>query len=207
MGLFNGAAEAMERAGMRPRFRHVANSAGTVEFPAARQDLTRPGILLYGYMPILPPSARSARAQEVAGRLRRALAWRTAVVHLKTVPPGTPISYGGRWVAERPSLIATLPIGYADGYRRQLSGRPGFGHGEVLVRGRRAPVAGTVCMDMTMVDVTDVPGAALGDEVVLLGEQGGEVIDADELGQRAGTIAYEILCGVGKRVPRRYQRG
>jgi alanine racemase len=129
------------------------------------------------------------------------------VVQLKTVPAGTPISYGGRWVAERPSRIATLPIGYADGYPRQLSGRPGFGRAEVLVRGQRAPVAGTVCMDMTMVDVTDVPGAGTGDEVVLLGAQGGESIDADELAERAGTISYEILCGVGRRVPRRYLRG
>ncbi len=207
VGLFDGAAEAMRQAGMPLRFRHLANSAGTVEFPAARQDLTRPGIMLYGYLPMLPRSSRSPLAAQVAGRLRPVLEWRTSVVQLKAVPAGTPISYGGRWVAERPSRIATLPVGYADGYPRQLSGRPGFGRAEVLMRGRRAPVAGTVCMDMTMVDVTDVPGAQTGDEVVLLGAQGGESIDADELAERAGTIAYEILCGVGRRVPRRYLRG
>lgn len=207
VALFNGGAAAMERAGMPLRFRHLANSAGTVEYPAARQDLTRPGIMLYGYLPMLPAPSRSEVARRVAGRLGRVLTWRTAVVHLKTVPPGTPISYGGRWVAERPSRIATLPVGYADGYPRQLSGRPGFGRAEVLVRGRRAPVAGTVCMDMTMVDVTDVPGVATGDEVVLLGAQGSEVVDADELAERAGTISYEILCGVGRRVPRRFVRG
>ncbi|HEX9287901.1 MAG TPA: alanine racemase C-terminal domain-containing protein, partial [Anaeromyxobacteraceae bacterium] len=92
----------------------------------------------------------------------------------------------------------------ADGYDRRLSGRPGFGHAQVLVRGRRAPVAGTVCMDMTMVDVTDVPGVALGDEVVLAGRQGDALVGADELAERAGTISYEILCGISQRVPRRY---
>ncbi len=204
---FDEAAAALLRAGMPLRFRHLANSAGTVEYPAARQDLTRPGIMLYGYLPMLPRSARSAPAREVAGRLRRALTWRTAIVHLKDVSPGTPISYGGRWVAERPSRIATLPVGYADGYPRRLSGRPGFGRAEVLVRGRRAPVAGTVCMDMIMADVTEVPGVAPGDEVVLLGAQGEEVVDADELAERSGTISYEILCGLGRRVPRRYLRG
>jgi alanine racemase len=123
---------------------------------------------------------------------------------VKGVPAGTAISYGGWWVAQRPSRIATLPVGYADGYRRHFSGRSDYGRAEVIVRGQRAPIAGTVCMDMTMVDVTDVPGAEVGDEVVLLGEQGDERIDADELAAAAGTISYEILCGIGKRVPRRY---
>jgi alanine racemase len=142
--------------------------------------------------------------RETLARLRPALTWRSAIAHLKNVQAGTPISYGGRWVARRPSLIATIPVGYADGYDRRLSGREGFGCAEVLVRGRRAPVAGTVCMDMTMIDLTDVPDASVGDEVVLLGTQGRERIDADELAARAGTISYEILCAIGKRVPRRY---
>jgi alanine racemase len=207
VALFNAAAEAMAAAGLPLRSRHLANSAGTVEFPAARQDLTRPGIMLYGYLPFQPASARPPAARQAAGRLEPALTWRTGITHLKSVLAGTPISYGGRWVAQRPSRIATLPVGYADGYPRRLSGRPGFGSAEVLVRGRRAPVAGTVCMDMIMADVTDVPGAAVGDEVVLLGRQGSEVVDADELAARAGTISYEILCGIGSRVPRRYVRG
>ncbi len=207
LALFDQAADALVRAGMPIRHRHLANTAGTLEYPAARQDLTRPGLLLYGYLPFQPRSARPPLAQAVAGRLRRALTWRTAVVQLELVAEGTPVSYGGRWVARRTSRIATLPVGYADGYPRRLSGRPGFGNAEVLVRGRRAPVAGTVCMDMTMVDVTDVPGVEPGDEVVLLGAQGKETIDADELADRAGTISYEILCGIGPRVPRRYLRG
>ncbi|MFL5264514.1 MAG: alanine racemase, partial [Anaeromyxobacteraceae bacterium] len=199
--LFGEISAALARAGFDVTH-HVANSAGTLEFPTARQDVTRPGIMLYGYLPFAPGSkAPSALA---AGRLARPLTWRTAITHVKSVAAGTPISYGGRWVAARPSRIATLPVGYADGYDRRFSGRPDAGRADVLVRGQRAPVAGTVCMDMTMIDVTDVPGAALGDEVVLLGEQGGARVDADELAAKAGTISYEILCGVGKRVPRRY---
>jgi alanine racemase len=201
--LFEATREILRRAGLSPRLHHLANSAGTVEFPAARQDLTRPGIMLYGYLPF-DPATHTPRIREALARLRPALTWRTAITHLKRVEEGTPISYGGRWVARRPSLIATVPVGYADGYDRRLSGRDGFGCAEVLVRGRRAPVAGTVCMDMTMIDVTDVAGAALGDEVVLLGAQGAERIDADELALRIGTISYEVLCAIGKRVPRRY---
>ena len=206
VALFDEAAAALVRAGLQIRYRHLANSAGTVEYPGARQDLTRPGLLLYGYLPFHPPSTCPPVAQAVAGRLRRALSWRTAVIQVKEVAEGTPVSYGGRWVARRRSRIATVPAGYADGYPRRLSGRPGFGNADVLVRGKRAPVAGTVCMDMTMVDVTDVPGVEVGEEVVLLGSQGRETIDANELADRAGTISYEILCGIGPRVPRRYVR-
>jgi alanine racemase len=126
------------------------------------------------------------------------LTWKTGIIHLKQVPAGTPISYGGTWVAPRESLVATLPIGYADGYSRMYSNRA-----RVLVRGRRAPIAGRVCMDLCMVDVTDVPGVAVGDEVVLLGEQGSERITAEELAGLAQTIHYEVICAVGARVPRR----
>ncbi len=195
----------LEEAGQRIRLRHLANSAGALEFPGVRQDLARPGIMLYGYFPFGPEVPVSAATRAIGGRLRRALTFRTAIAHLKAVPAGTPISYGGRWIAARASRIATLPVGYADGYARRLSGRPDMGRAEVLVRGRRAPVAGTVCMDLTMVDVTDVPGVALGDEVVLVGEQGGAAVGADELAEKAGTISYEILCGISRRVPRRYE--
>jgi alanine racemase len=204
VALFGEMAAALARAGHRLRWHHLANSAGTLDFPAARQDLTRPGIMLYGYLPFDAQARLSETARAAAGRVRPALTWRTALTHVKSVPPGTAISYGGRWVAERPSRIATLPVGYADGYPRRLSGRPGFGRAEVLVGGRRCPIAGTVCMDMLMVDVTDVPAAKPGDEAVLLGAQGAERITADELAERAGTISYEILCGVGRRVPRRW---
>jgi alanine racemase len=202
---FDEMSRALASAGFAPRLHHLANSAGTLEYPAARQDLTRPGIMIYGYSPLESSAPISAAARDVVLRLRPALTWRTAVLHVKTVAAGTAISYGGRWVAARTSRIATIPVGYGDGYDRRLSGRAGFGSADVLVRGRRAPVAGTVCMDMTMVDVTDVPDAAVGDEVVLLGAQGGLRIGADELASKLGTISYEVLCAIGKRVPRRYR--
>jgi alanine racemase len=205
---FEDAARVVAAAGCPLRFRHLANSAGTIEYPTARQDLVRPGIMLYGYHPFAPDAPPpTATGLAAAKRLRPALTWRTAITHVKSLPPGARISYGGHWAAERPSRIATIPVGYADGYPRRLSGRPGFGRAEVLVRGRRAPVAGTVCMDMCMVDVTDVPGAEIGDEVVLVGGQGIERIGADELAAKAGTIPYEILCGISGRVPRAHVGG
>jgi len=125
------------------------------------------------------------------------LAWKTAVIHVKRVTAGTPISYGSTWRAPRESVIATLPMGYADGYSRRYSNRA-----QVLIRGRRANVVGRVCMDMSMADVTDIPDVRVGDEVVLLGEQGGERISAEELADLAQTIHYEVICAVGARVPR-----
>lgn len=201
--LFHGAADALAAAGMTPCL-HATNSAGTLRVPGVRQDLARPGIMLYGYLSYGPELPVPEPARGAAERLRPALSWRTEIIHTKEVAAGTRISYGGHWAAPRRSRIATLPVGYADGYDRRLSGRPGYGMAEVLLRGRRAPVVGTVCMDMIMVDVTGVPGATTGDEAVLLGTQGAERIDADELARRAGTISYEILCGISRRVPRRY---
>lgn len=125
--------------------------------------------------------------------------WRTAIARLKELSPGSAIGYGTTFRTTRPSRIATLPVGYADGYDRRLSNR-----GEVLVRGRRAPVVGRVSMDLVTIDVTDVPDATLGDEVVLLGRQGGEEIRAEELAAKLDTISYEVFCSVGARVPRVY---
>jgi alanine racemase len=124
----------------------------------------------------------------------------TRIVFLKTVPAGVTISYGRTFTTPRTSLIATIPIGYADGYSRTLSNR-----GEALVRGVRVPVVGRVCMDMCMLDVTDVPGVSEEDEVVLLGQQDDQRITADEIAERTGTIAYDVLCGISSRVPRVYR--
>ena len=183
----------VEAAGFHPRWRHLANSAAVVALPPAKSastyNLVRPGLALYGVSPaawIVPPHP-----------LEPVLSWKTAVIHVKTVPTGTAVSYGGTWTARRPTRIATLPVGYADGYPRRLSNRA-----EVLVRGERAPVVGRVCMDLCMVDVTDVPGTALGDEVVLLGRQGSQEIGVGELASWLDTMPYEVLCGVGARVPR-----
>lgn len=184
---------AVEAAGFRPELRHLSNSSALLGLPEARRgdlfNLARPGLALYGLSPAPWLEDRAA--------LSPVLSWKTGIVHLKEIPAGASISYGATWTAPRPSRIATLPVGYADGYWRAYSNRA-----QVLVRGRRAPVVGRVCMDMCMVDVTDVPGAAVGDEVVLIGRQEGEAISASELAKIAGTIHYEVLCGVGARVPR-----
>ena len=190
---FRTALGQMRAAGFDPRWRHLSNSAGLLALPQARDgvemNLARPGLGLYGLQPA--PWLRPPRVLEPV------LSWKTSVVHLKSVPPGTPISYGSTWTAPRASRIATLPVGYADGWSRLLSNR-----GVVLVRGRRAPIAGRVCMDLCMVDVTDVPGVDVGDEVVLIGRQGTEVQDAHQLAVLQSTIAYDVLCAIGARVPR-----
>ncbi len=188
----------MRGRGVDPKWRHLSNSAGVVDLPEVRDglelNLVRPGIALYGL-------AAAPRLASLAA-LRPVLSWKTGIVHLKEVEAGTPISYGHTWTAPRKSLIATLPVGYADGYSRQYGNKA-----QVLVRGRRAPVVGRVCMDMCMVDVTDVPGVAMSDEVVLLGPQGGDELPAEALAGWSNTIHYEVLCGVGARVPRVVRSG
>ncbi len=193
LATFRAVLAQVDQAGFQPRWRHLANSAAMVSLPSARDgsafNLVRPGLALYGLSPapwvVLPRP------------LEPVLSWKTSVVHLKTVPAGTAVSYGGTWTARRPTRIATLPVGYADGYPRRLSNR-----GQVLVRGQRAPVVGRVCMDLCMVDVTDVARAALGDEVVLLGRQASAELGAVEFAGWLETIPYEVLCGIGARVPR-----
>ena len=177
---------------------HMANSAAALHRPASRFDLVRLGIGLYGLDPAerpdrpLPPQARTD--------LHPVMSVKARIVRLREVPAGTPISYGGRTVTRRRSRIAVVPVGYADGYAWRLTGKA-----EALVRGQRVPIAGSVTMDMTLLDVTDA-GAELGDEVVLLGRQGEEEIAATELAAHAGTISWEILCHLGLRLPRRYVR-
>jgi len=170
---------------------HAANSAAIIRFPQAHFSLVRPGIMLYGYH-TLPASVPAPDLQPV-------LTLQTTIAQLRTVQPGSAISYNRTFVATRKTRVAVLPIGYADGYNRRLSNR-----GAVLVRGRRAPIVGLVCMDMTMVDVTDIPAAQVGDEVILVGRQGTEAIWANEVAEWTGTIPYEVLCGIGSRVPRIY---
>ncbi|HEX9021610.1 MAG TPA: alanine racemase [Nitrospirota bacterium] len=191
MGRFETLIKALEASGIDIPVRHAANSAAVLDFGRALFTMVRPGLMLYGYNPL--------EAGAEAADLRPALSLVTRIAFLKTVPAGTPISYGRTFVTERESVIATLPIGYADGYGRGLSNK-----GEALVRGARARVAGRVCMDMCMIDVTGIPGVREGDKVVLIGSQGGERITADELAAKTGTIAYEVLCGVSSRVPRIY---
>jgi len=173
---------------------HLANSAAALHRPGSRFDLVRLGLSLFGLDP-----AATGLGEELAP----VLSVRARIVSLRTVPAGARVSYGGRWTAPRPSRIAVVPLGYADGYPWSLTGRA-----EALVAGERVPVVGAVTMDMTLLDVTDIPGAAVGDEVVLLGRQEGAggrgEITARELAERAGTIPYELLCRLGQRLPRRY---
>lgn len=179
--------EAVRAAGFRPRWIHLANSAASLTRPDSHWNLVRPGIVLYG---AVPECARGFEAEPV-------MHLRTRIWQLKAIPAGCPVSYGQTYVTRRPSRIAILPVGYADGYDRSLSNR-----GEVLVRERRAPIIGRVCMDLTVVDVTDVPGAVVGDEVVLWGRQGDATLSVNEVAAWQDSIPYEVLTRVGKRVPR-----
>jgi alanine racemase len=189
---FSRTIEEMKKLDIDPPLRHIANSAALVNLPAAQFNVVRPGIMLYGSYPA--PSLKDRIS------LRQVMSWKSRIADLKKLPAGYPISYGRTFITQRPSLIAAIPVGYADGYNRLFSNR-----GEVLVKGMRAPVAGRVCMDWTMVDVTAITGVEIGDEVVLMGSQSGQEITPEEMGGWIGTISYEILCSVGKRVPRIYK--
>ena len=181
----------VETHGFNPRYRHIANSAGIYSRGLAGCNLVRPGVCLYGGL-TGGPYAGAFTQQPVLRLISR-------VAQLKDVPPGGGVSYGHRFVASRHSRIAAIPVGYADGYNRLLTNR-----GDVLIRGRRAPVAGTVCMDWILVDVTDLPDVQVGDRVTLLGRDGDEFVSAEEWADKIGSITYEVFCGISKRVPRVY---
>jgi alanine racemase len=192
LALFTAAVSALRANGLEFALRHAANSAALIALPESHLDLVRPGIALYGLRP-------SDEIDLTGIVLKPAMALKTRIVHLKAVPAGTAISYGMTYRAPRPTVIATVPAGYADGFRRQLSSQ-----GPMLVRGRRVSVVGRVCMDLCMLDVGAVPDARVDDEVVIFGRQGAESISADDLAHELGTINYEIVCDVSARVPRVY---
>jgi alanine racemase len=186
LALFDELTEVARRCGIDPPARHAANSAAALAFPRARLSAIRPGLALYG---------NAADAQ-----LRGAMRLVTQIAQLRDVPARTTVSYGALWRAERASRLAVLPVGYADGFPRLLTGKA-----DALVGGQRCPVVGAICMDVSVVDVTSLgDAAAVGDEVVLLGAQGRERITATELAARSGLIEYEVTCGISKRVPRIY---
>jgi alanine racemase len=190
---FKAACAVFRACGHAPQFEDLSNSAGAFAHPAARGRMVRPGGVLYGlWRDVLPPQA-------VAPALRPVLALRSRVTLLKWIAPGETLGYGCTFTAARPTLVATLPIGYADGYPRALSNK-----GRVIVRGRFAPVVGRVSMDLTLLDVTDVPGVTQDEPVTLLGADGALELPAEELARDAGTISYEITCGLSRRVPRHY---
>lgn len=175
--------------------RHCSNSAGIIEIPRANMDMVRAGIILYGLWP-------SKQVSQDIVTLTPALTLYSQIVYVKEIEAGTPVSYGGTFTAPTQMRIATIPAGYGDGYPRGLSGK-----GYVLVRGRKAPILGRVCMDQFMVDVTDVPEAAQGDRVTLIGRDGQETITAEMLGELSGRFNYELVCNLGKRIPRVYTKG
>lgn len=188
---FNKALKVVLEGGFRVPLVHASNSGGAVRFPSAHFSLVRPGIMLYGYH-TLPHTIQIPN-------LRPVLSLTTRVAQLRTIPPGNTVSYNRTFTARHPTRIAVLPIGYANGLSRHLSNR-----GAVLVHGQRAPIAGLVCMDMVMVDVTEIPGAAVGDEAVLIGRQGNDEITASDIAKWTNTIPYEVLCAIGPQIPRTY---
>ena len=183
----------LQRIGIHIPVKHCANSAGIIEYPEMHLDMVRPGIILYGMYP----------SNEVCKEkidLKPAMTLKANVIMVKEVEKNTPISYGRIFTTERKSKIATIPIGYADGYSRMLSNK-----GRVLINGQFAPVVGRICMDQCMIDVTDIEGdVEVGDEIVLIGEQGQRNISVEDVAETIGIINYELVCIVGKRIPRAY---
>ncbi len=179
--------------GLKIPLRHISNSAAVVNYPELNMDLVRAGGILYGLSP-------SIDDDWLRLGLKPALEWRSYVCYVKTVEAGTTIGYGRRFKAEKPMRIATIPIGYGDGYNRLLSNR-----GVVLINGEYAPVVGNICMDQFMVDVSHIPNVGLGDEVILIGTQGDKTISASDIAKQIGTISYEVVCAISKRVHRVYK--
>jgi alanine racemase len=210
---FEAALGAVAAAGLRPRCIHAGNSATILRgdqltplLKAANhigaQLMLRPGLSLYGYAPRLTDTWTEAGETVVPDdiellKLSPVLEWKTRVASLRSIDTGESAGYNSTFRAYRPTRLALLPIGYADGLSRLLSNR-----GSVLVRGQRVPIAGRISMDQTILDVTDIPGVAIGDEAVIIGQQGGESITAYELADLIGTIPYEVLCNIAARVPR-----
>ena len=185
--------EMLKARGIEIPIRHLNNSAGIMNLPT-RYEMVRSGIITYGMYP-------SNEVEPALLPIKPVIRWITRVAYVKTLPAGRQISYGGTYTTARETVVATLPVGYADGYRRRLSNQ-----GHVLIHGKKAPVLGRVCMDQTMVDVTDIPDVKLDDKVVLIGGSGEEEITVDEMAEMTGTINYEIICGLSRRIPRVYYR-
>ena len=184
----------LQERGVKIPLRHLDNSAGLMNF-SNHYEMVRSGIVTYGMYP-------SDEVDPQLLNLKPALQWRSRVTHIKMLPPGREISYGGTFVTTRKTRVATVPVGYADGYRRSLSGK--F---YVLIRGRRAPILGRVCMDQMMVDITDVPDVRVDDPVVLVGSDGNDVITMEQIAAAADSFNYEFVCGISRRVARRYRQG
>lgn len=198
---FHSVEQALARAGLRPRYLHQANSAAIAYRPETWGNMVRPGLLLYGYQvpPRMPPGAAEPPGRPLP--VREILSFKTKVIAVKEVTAGIALGYGGRYTTPRRSRIATIPAGYADGLDRRLSNR-----GSAILGGQRAPIVGNISMDLTLLDVTAIPSVSVGEEVILIGRKANDSVTALEIAELTGTIPYEILCGIGKRVLRQYLR-
>lgn len=192
LALFEELNNCLRAAGVKIPIRHAANSPALIQLPESHYELCRPGIILYC------PLEMSHRGK--ASEFEPVMSLKTKISHLKEISEGDSVGYGRSFIASNYTQVATLPLGYADGLRRSLSNQ-----GQVLLKGHRASIIGKVCMDQTMVDVTNIPGVKVGDGVTLMGKEGDKIIPADEVAALCGTISYEILCGISKRVPRIYK--
>lgn len=192
LGRFLKVAEILKDRGVKINHMHHANSAGIIDIPESHLDTVRPGIIQYGYYP-------SEDVEKENLDIVPILSWKAKIVMVKEIDEGTPVSYGNTFVADKKTVIGTIPLGYADGYSRALSNK-----GYVLVKGKKAPVTGRICMDQFMVDLTGIEGVRAGDTAVLIGKDGDLEITADDLGKMLGTISYEITCDISQRVTRKY---
>lgn len=191
--LFRDVIDKLNRRGVSFKYHHCANSAAILELPGTSMELVRAGITMYGLWP--------SNEVDHSFPLSSAMSLKSHIVHLKTLPAGRAISYGGTYVTDRYTTVATVPVGYGDGYARTLSNKS-----SVIIRGKKAPVIGRICMDQMMVDVSDIPGVSTYDTVTLIGRDGDESITLEELGDLSGRFNYEFACCLGNRIPRIYKK-
>ena len=189
---YNQFADALEKKGIQIPIKHCSNSAGIIRMPESNMDMVRAGITIYGIYP-------SDEVEREIIKLQPAMEIKSHITYIKEVGPDIGISYGATYVTKEPTMVATIPVGYADGYPRSLSNK-----GYVLIHGKKAPILGRVCMDQMMVDVTQIPEAKELDEVTLMGRDHGVCLSAEELGRLSGRFSYEFVCDISKRVPRIY---
>ncbi len=189
---FNSFYKVISGTGLNLPIKTIANSAAIMEMPSAHLDAVRPGIVLYGCYP-------SAEVNKENLDIKPVMSVKANIIHIKKIPQGSSVSYGQKFVAERESIIGTLSLGYADGYPRPFSS-----NAKVIVNGKFAPVAGNICMDQCMIDLTDIPETQIGDEAIIMGTDGNLTILADDIGKATGTINYEVVCAFGQRLPKIY---
>ena len=196
---FDQARNLVREAGLEPGFVHMANTGAVISRRETWNSMVRPGVALYGYYLPFQRAGREVSGGTLRLPVKPILTWKTRILSLRDFAANQALGYGGTYVTKAPAHVAVLPVGYADGYNRQLSNR-----GRVIVREHYAPIVGRISMDLTLVDVTGIPGVAVGDEVILLGSSEGLSVDALEHAELANSTPYEILCNISKRVPRRY---